>query len=109
MLNWRHRILYFFSFVLVCMIFAGVLAAQQTTGILRGTVSDESGALIPAARISVTGPSGGRKNVQSQADGTYTLVGLAPGKYTVRLTVPGFVPFQQVVDLSAAKTMQVDI
>src|ERR1044071_9516740 len=109
MLNLRHRSLYLFSFVLVCMIFAGVLGAQQTTGILRGTVTDESGALIPAARITVSGPGGMRKNVQSQADGTYTLVGLAPGKYTVRLTVPGFVPFQQQVELTAARSLQVDI
>src|SRR5215467_9775922 len=109
MLSLRHRSLQFLSLVLIVAMFAGGLAAQQTTGILKGTVTDESGAMIPAARIVITGPGGVRKNVQSQADGTYTLVGLPPGTYTVRLALPGFVQFQQQVELSAAKTVQLDI
>jgi hypothetical protein len=84
MLSRQPRSSRFFSLALLLAIFAATLAAQQTTGILRGIVTDESGAMIPAARLTITGPNGVRKNVQSQADGTYTLVGLAPGKYTVR-------------------------
>ena len=109
MLSLRHRSFYLLSLALIAALFAGALAAQQTTGILKGTVTDESGAMIPAARITITGPGGVRKNVQSQADGTYTLVGLPPGTYTVRLTLPGFVQFQQQVEVSAAKTVQLDI
>src|SRR6185295_3298713 len=105
----RHRGLSLFSLALIAVLFAGVLIAQQTTGILRGIVTDESGALIPAARLTVTGPGGVRKNVQTQADGTYTLVGLAPGNYTVRLVLPGFSPFQQQVNLTGAGTAQLNI
>ena len=99
----------FFSFALLLVLLAGALAAQQTTGIIRGVVSDESGAMIPAARLTVNGPGGFRRNVQSQADGVYTLVGVPPGKYTVRLTVPGFVPFQQQVEVTGGRTLQLDI
>ena len=109
MLSLQPRSSRFLSLALLLALFAAAAAAQQTTGILRGTVTDESGAMIPAARLTVTGPGGARKNVQSQADGTYTLVGLAPGKYTVRLSLPGFAPFQQQVELTAAKTVQLDI
>src|SRR5215471_19025600 len=109
MLSLLRRSFYFWSLAAILIVFAGALAAQQTTGILRGTVTDESGALIPAAPLTVTGPGGVRKNVQSQADGTYTLVGLAPGTYTVRLSMPGFVPFEQPAEVTAGKTLQLDV
>jgi len=109
MLYLRHRSFRFLSLTILLVLFLASLAAQQTTGILRGVVTDESGALIPAARLTVSGPGGFRRNVQSQADGVYTLVGLAPGKYTVRLTVPGFAPFQQQVEVAAGRTIAVDI
>src|SRR5262249_44847879 len=80
-----------------------------TTGILRGTVTDESGALVPAARLVLTGPGGVRRNVQSQADGTFSVVGLAPGNYTVSLALPGFSPFQAPVEITAGKTQQLNI
>src|SRR4051812_32868594 len=109
MVSLQSRSMRFLCLALLSALSLATLAAQQTTGILRGTVTDESGALIPAARLTVTGPNGVRKNVQSQADGTYTIVGLAPGQYTVRLSLPGFAPVQQQVEVSAAKTMQLDI
>src|SRR5690242_18252701 len=109
MLNLRHRNFRFFSLALLVVLLAARLSAQQTTGILRGVVTDESGALIPAATLTVTGPGGFRRNVQSQADGAYTMVGLQPGKYTVRLTVPGFAPFQQQMEIAGGKTVQMDI
>ena len=60
---------------------------QTTGGAIKGVLTDDSGAVIPAAVVSLTG-NGLEKSTQSQGDGTYAFNGLAPGQYTVRATVP---------------------
>src|ERR1051326_787987 len=74
--------------------------AQQTFGTLRGTMTDDSGAVIPAADITLTG-NGSSKTAQTQADGTYSFQGLAPGQYTVQVTFPGFAPVNKTVTIAA--------
>src|SRR5947209_908416 len=83
------------------------LAAQQTTGTLKGVLTDNSGAVIPAAVVVVTGGAG-QKMAQTQADGSYTMVGLAPGQYTVRVAYPGFGVYEQSVTVDAT-TLQLPI
>src|ERR1035441_6150679 len=83
-------------------------SAQQKTGIVKGTLTDDSGAVIPAAAVSLTA-GGTRKTVQAQADGVYTFIGLAPGDYTVGVTFPGFSPFSKLVTVSAGGTVQLPI
>jgi len=73
--------------------------AQATGGSIRGVLTDDSGAVIPAAVVTLTG-NGAPKTTQSQGDGSYAFNGLAPGKYTVRATVPGFGVFEQAVNLT---------
>ncbi len=82
--------------------------AQQTTGTLKGVLTDDSGAVIPAASVSLAG-NGAGKTVQSQADGSYTFVGLAPGQYTVRVAFPGFKTFEKAVSLDAGSVLQLPI
>jgi hypothetical protein len=82
--------------------------AQQTTGTLRGVLTDDSGAIIPAATVSIAG-TGVQKSVPTQNDGSYTFAGLLTGQYTVRVTFPGFAAFQQVVAISAGSTIQLPI
>jgi len=77
------------------------LAAQTPTGGVRGVLSDDSGAVIPAANVSITGEAVS-KTVQTQADGTFSVVGLAPGQYTVAVAYPGFAPFSKAVRVGAA-------
>src|SRR5580658_442713 len=83
--------------------------AQQTTGTLKGVLTDDSGAVIPAASVSLTGGGGAGKTAQSQADGSYTFVGLAPGQYTVRVAFPGFKTFEKGVSLDAGSVLQLPI
>lgn len=64
-------------------------AFAQVTGGLRGVITDQSGALVPGAQVTVTSADGIAKEIASDADGSYTLNGLAAGKYTVRVTFPG--------------------
>ena len=58
------------------------------TATLRGQVTDESGAIIPGATVTLTGPSGVVKTLTTGSDGTYSFAGLAPGKYKVLASAP---------------------
>jgi len=82
--------------------------AQQTVGTVKGTLSDDSGAVIPAASVSLVG-NGTTKTAQSQSDGSYTFVGIPPGQYTVSVTFPGFAPFSKPVTVTGGGTVQVPV
>ncbi len=56
---------------------------------LRGRVTDESGAVVPAATVTINGPSGTSRTTQSAGDGTYSFADLARGSYTVQASAPG--------------------
>ncbi|HLK68972.1 MAG TPA: carboxypeptidase regulatory-like domain-containing protein [Bryobacteraceae bacterium] len=86
----------------------GTLWAQSSTAALKGILADDSGAVIPAVNVTVTG-NGATKTTQTQADGTYSFAGLAPGQYTLSVNVAGFAPFSKVVAVNAGNAVQVPI
>ena len=59
------------------------LPVYAQTATLRGQVMDESGAVVPGAKITLNGPGGMTKVATSGSDGSYSFAGLAPGRYTV--------------------------
>ena len=75
--------------ILVLISSCAWLAPAQSTGVIRGVMTDDSGAVIPAATVTITG-NGAPRTVQTQADGSYTVPGLTPGTYHVRVSFPGF-------------------
>ena len=87
---------------------ASFAAAQSSTGTIKGVLTDNSGASIPAAFLTVANTAG-KRQAQSQADGSYTFVGLPPGDYTLAVTYPGFGPFSKVVTVSAGGTVNLPI
>jgi len=95
------------SFLLVTLL-ASTWANAQSTGTIRGTMTDDSGAVIPAATVTITG-NGGPRTAQTQADGSYTVTGLAPGAYHVRVNFPGFANFDRQVTVAAGSTATVPI
>src|SRR5579864_242278 len=58
------------------------------TGTLRGVTTDESGAVIPGAKVTVSGPSGTVKTATTGADGSYSFAGLPSGNYSVQASAP---------------------
>jgi hypothetical protein len=92
----------------VLSLFASVIVFAQATGTVKGTLQDESGAVIPAITITLTG-NGAAKTAQSQADGSYSITGLAPGQYTASVNLPGFQPFSGKVTVAAGSTATLPI
>jgi hypothetical protein len=63
-----------------------LLLAQTST--LRGVVTDESGALVAGARVTLTGTEGDVQAASSDANGAYAFADLAAGKYSVQAAAP---------------------
>lgn len=98
-------------FVLLLAVVAGAGArAQGTRATVAGTVKDSRGIALP--RITVT-----IRNLESEADrqavtgpdGTFSVGGLAPGRYRVSIEDTGIVPFQQEVTVEAGGRAALEI
>ncbi len=96
---------------LLIVVFSAVLAfGQQARGTLRGVVSDELGATIVGATVSVTDAAGAEKTAVTNGEGAYTISGLAPGKYFVKVTATGFaVSDETEVDIGAGQRQTLDL
>ena len=86
------RALFAVSLILLAPhLFVSPLAAQQSTGVLRGNVTDPSGASIPGAVVTATEAGGQKRSVTTGDNGSYLFRGLQPGSWTVEATAPGLV------------------
>ena len=78
--------------VLVAIVMAGTMYAQIVeTGVIIGTVKDNTGALIPNAPVTVRNIGTGlASKISTDAQGFYVSPPLNPGNYTVEIDVSGF-------------------
>jgi hypothetical protein len=69
-----------------------VSQAQITTGSISGTVTDQTGAVVPGANVAVKGEAGQQYTAVTKGDGGYTIPGVPAGSatYTVTITAPSF-------------------
>jgi hypothetical protein len=72
-------------------------AAQNTQGqgMIRGTVTDPSGAAVAQATVVMMSSSGDFTTGKTNATGAYEIKGLAPGSYTLTVNADGFAVFEQ--------------
>jgi Carboxypeptidase regulatory-like domain len=93
----RFRGQWTFVLLIICvaLVLGSRLSAQSSSGTLRGQVVDPSGADIPGATVSISGPAGYKAAVETNGSGHYQIKGLAPGTYTIQATAPNFSPFKQ--------------
>ena len=85
----------------------GVAMAQAsaTQGALSGTVSDQSGAPVSGASVTVTSDAQGfSRTLTSDASGNFRAVALPPGSYTVDINASGFEAFAESVSVGVGGT-----
>jgi Carboxypeptidase regulatory-like domain len=107
----RPRSLVFILITLfVVLMPTAYLPAQTQGGTLRGRVTDPTGAVIPHATITATGPAGQKTTAVSDSQGNYELKGLSPGSYTITTVAKGFaVSTEQNFAISADQVQHFDI
>jgi hypothetical protein len=79
------------KFQLILLLIPALLSAQTVdTGIL-GTVTDQSGAVVPKAMVTITQPATGlTRTIRTAEDGSYEVGYLRPGEYVVEVKANGF-------------------
>jgi len=78
--------------MLVCIVaFALTARAQTFFGSIVGTATDSSGAVVPAATVTLTNTgTAEQRTAQTDAVGNYSFVSLLPGSYSVTVSKTGF-------------------
>src|ERR1035438_3682333 len=96
---------------LCLMLFALSAFAQSDRGIITGTVTDTSGAVVASAAIEAKQlETGSLFPTTSTGTGSYTLSELPVGTYEVSATVPGFKKYTRSgITVQVAQTLRIDI
>jgi len=73
--------------LVITLLLASGLSAQQGAGSITGKVTDPSQGVLEGARIEL---QPGRQSTQSDANGEFTIKDVNPGRYTVTVSHEGF-------------------
>ena len=83
------------TFAICLLAVCGAMGQAGTTSI-HGVVTDKSGAVIAAAKVTLSNPGLGlQRAVDSGASGEYEFIALQPGTYTLIVEATGFRKFEQ--------------
>src|SRR5438093_3788388 len=85
----RRTIAGLLALVVVAALAIPAAAQEATNGNLAGKVTDDKGAAIPGATVSVTGPQG-MHATRTGADGRFSIPFLSGGKYEVKVEAPNY-------------------
>src|SRR5688572_3660940 len=79
-------------------------AFAQQTGSISGQVQDTLGAVVVGADVTVVAADGKEKTTTSNQRGEFTVTGLAPGRYSVRVKATNFALYENTeVDVVAGR------
>ena len=93
------------------LVLAAGSAAAQSAGSIAGDARDSTGGVLPGVTVEAASPAliEGSKIAVTDAQGSYRIVDLRPGAYTVTFTLPGFSTFRREgIELTTGFTATVD-
>jgi hypothetical protein len=89
--------------------FSGAVSAQVDTGSVSGTVHDASGGVVPGAAVVATNTAtASERSALTGGIGQYTLQGLPPGTYKIRISSKNFTTFETAVEVTVGGALTVD-
>jgi hypothetical protein len=102
--------------VVACAILwiAAVAHSQTTSGRIIGTVFDDQGGILPGVTVTIESEAllGGPQTEVTGGDGRFSFLGLAPGNYSVRAVLDGFLTQQRTdvkVNLGGAASLNIEM
>jgi hypothetical protein len=94
-----------FTVLLAVFALIAVPMFGATTGTIAVTVTDTTGAVLPGVTLEATSPvSLGVRSAVTDSSGQAVLVGLTPGRYTVKASLSGFQPVSSSVTVEQNTT-----
>jgi hypothetical protein len=95
---------------LLCIFSICIPLFAQSSGSFTGTVTDDTGAVITGATVSVSDPATGfRRTALTNSDGDYLIAGLGAGTYDVTIAAPGFQKYEaRKIILRVGEKLRVD-
>jgi hypothetical protein len=79
------------------------------TATITGSVTDQSGAVVAGATVTLSNASGFKQTATTNDRGVYTVSGVPPGAYDMAVTAPNFKAFQTSgLNLTAGDTLPMD-
>ena len=89
----KSRLLWLYVLVSICLLSTSLFA--QDTASITGTVTDQTGAAIPGAQVTVTNPDHGiKRSTVTNGDGAYLVSAVPPGSYNLLISVKGFKKYE---------------
>jgi len=90
----------FAFFILVVSLHYKLYAQTATSGGLTGVVTDQSGAILQSAEVAINDVNkGSEASTTTDREGVYRFFFLAPSRYILTVTRPGFRPRKQSIDV----------
>jgi Carboxypeptidase regulatory-like domain/TonB dependent receptor-like, beta-barrel len=112
----RFRAMSRFALWLIAVAVLGLCSAQRLNaqilyGSVAGTVTDQTGAVVPGAAITIVNDNTGfNRNTTSASAGDYRITDLPGGTYTLSVTAQGFKPVKQTgINIAAGSVNQQNV
>jgi len=107
----KSRFVFLALIVTAALILPLGLSAQRIDGDIRGVVKDQTGAVVPDAKVTVTNErTGSVREVNTTAVGVFFVGSLLPGSYRVEVEMAGFRKLQKSgVEVYANRLVEVSV
>ena len=88
---------------------ASAAYAQSFTGSINGTVTDQAGAALANASVTLTAEATGQtRSTTTNDQGEYTFPSLPPGQYRIRVMANGFTSRELTAQLAVSQALRAD-
>ena len=105
-----HKLIAGLAFLMLIGAGVGTTFAQSDSARLQGVITDQSGALVPGGKVTVTDTSTNRvlETETAPDTGAFSFAVLPPGNYVIEINKDGFKPIKQTVTLQVAQVANVN-
>jgi Ca-activated chloride channel family protein len=93
----------------VALLAAASLLAQSSVGIVRGTVKDSSGGVLPGATVRLSHAPDADRTTITDDKGEFSFVALPPGQYTITVALSGFTEVTRQVVVQAGAVVRLSL
>ena len=110
-MNWKRFFIAMFALLAVLSIGSVRLAAQTTTtGDITGVVTDQTGAVVPDATVTLKdNAKGNTQDATTNKEGVYHFYLLTPSSYTISVTATGFTSASRTANVAVGQVATLNI